>query len=106
MDSNGGMITDWGFGAVVGWGTMCAMGAAPSSFALRADVTTLAAAPSFMLDALPAVTVPSFLQTGFRLRSASADVSSRGPSSLSNKVGASLFFFAGFSTRTIWLLQL
>ena len=32
----------------------------PSDFALSAESTTMAAAPSLMLEALPAVTLPSF----------------------------------------------
>src|SRR6476660_2522250 len=41
--------------------TMRASGGVPISLALRAVVTTSAAAPSLMPDAFPAVTVPSFL---------------------------------------------
>ena len=41
------------------------IGCNPSSFAFRADITTTAAAPSLMVEALPAVTVPSFLKAGF-----------------------------------------
>ncbi|MPN45471.1 hypothetical protein SDC9_193038 [bioreactor metagenome] len=44
-----------------------AMGVTPSSLAFRSLITTTAAAPSLMPEALPAVTVPpSFLKAGFR----------------------------------------
>ena len=52
-----------------------------------ADITTTAAAPSFTPGALPAVTVPSFLNAGFRPRRASMVVSSRGTSSLVKNSG-------------------
>ena len=38
-----------------------ASGVRPSSFAFASDITTSAAAPSLMPEALPAVTPPSFL---------------------------------------------
>src|SRR5699024_2870783 len=42
--------------------TMRAMGLTPSSCAFSALITTIAAAPSLMPEALAAVTVPSFLK--------------------------------------------
>jgi len=76
-------FTHSGATPLVAWATMRAMGFAPSCWALAALVTTRAAAPSLVLGAFPAVTVPSFLKAGFSLRNVSALVSSRGPSSVS-----------------------
>ncbi len=59
---------------------------APSS----ADMTTSAAAPSLTPGALPAVTLPSFLNAGFSAASASAVVSSRMASSRSTTSGVAL----------------
>ena len=56
-------------------------GVRPSSAAFSADMMTTAAAPSLMLEALPAVTEPSRLKTGRNCASRSMVVSSRGPSS-------------------------
>ena len=39
----------------------------PSSSALAVDITTTAAAPSEICDALPAVMVPSFVERGTQL---------------------------------------
>ena len=50
---------------------MRAIGFSPSSFAFAADISTRADAPSFTPGALPAVTVPSFLNAGFSARSTS-----------------------------------
>ena len=47
---------------------MRASGAVPTCRALAAVVTTSAAAPSLIPEALPAVTVPSFLNAGFSFR--------------------------------------
>ena len=55
--------------------------------AVSADITTSAAAPSLTPGALPAVTVPSFLNAGFSAPSASAVVSSRIGSSRSTTSG-------------------
>ena len=50
-----------------------AMGFSPSSLAFSSDMITMAAAPSFTPEALPAVTVPfSFLNTGRSFCSASS----------------------------------
>ena len=46
------------------------------------DIKVTAAAPSLIPEALPAVTVPSFLKTGFNLDKASKFIPSRGCSSL------------------------
>jgi len=62
-------------------------------------MTTTAAAPSLIPEALAAVTVPSFLKAGFRPASFSAVVSPRGCSSVSKRIGSP--FFAGISTATI-----
>ena len=45
------------------------------------DINVTAAAPSFIPDAFPAVTVPSFLNTGFNLDNASRFIPSLGCSS-------------------------
>ena len=104
--STGAIITHFGF-EPAGWpAPRCAPSAsirAPSPCA--ADITTSAAAPSLTPGALPAVTVPSFLNAGFRARSVSMVVSSRGDSSLLNKPGGAPFFFAGISTGTICSLK-
>ena len=42
-----------------------ARGLSPSSLAFSKLIRMIAAAPSLMVDAFPAVTVPSFLKTGF-----------------------------------------
>ena len=67
--------------------------------ALRSLVTTTAAAPSLVPGALPAVTVPSFLNAARSLARASSEVSSRGDSSLLMTMGAP--FFCGISMGTI-----
>src|SRR5690554_7153291 len=46
------------------WALMVASGVRPSSLAFSALHTRTAAAPSFRDEALPAVTVPSFLKAG------------------------------------------
>ena len=48
---------------------MRASGVTPSARARSADITTSADAPSFTGGALPAVTVPSFLNAGFNAAS-------------------------------------
>ena len=60
---------------------------APSSSAFCADISTTAAPASFMPEALPAVTVPSGLNTGFSLPSPSIEASGRTCSSRVNSVG-------------------
>jgi hypothetical protein len=64
--------------------TIRASGFRPSSFALRSDITTTAAAPSFSGHALPAVTVPSSRNAGLSVASTSIVVPGRGPSSFLN----------------------
>ncbi|MDR9114101.1 hypothetical protein FEP49_06045 [Burkholderia multivorans] len=49
-----------------------ASGVRPSAWAFCADITSTAAAPSLMPDALAAVTVPSFANAGFSPASDSA----------------------------------
>ena len=51
-------------------------------------MTITAAAPSLVCDELPAVTLPVAWNAGFSLASASGDVSRRGPSSVSMRLGA------------------
>ena len=64
------------------------LGRSPSSAAFAADIITTAAAPSLMLDALPAVTLPSGLNTGRSVASLSSVVSARGPSSCDTTTGS------------------
>ena len=59
---------------------------APSSSAFCADISTTAAPASFIPEALPAVTVPSGLNTGFSLPSPSTEASGRTCSSRVNSV--------------------
>ncbi len=54
----------------------------------RCDITNMAAAPSFIGDAFPAVTVPPCLNTGFSLPSESIDESGRMHSSRSSGASA------------------
>ena len=54
----------------------------PNSRALSADMTTMAAAPSFKGLELPAVTVPPFKKAGSSVDRRSSEVSRRGPSSV------------------------
>ena len=63
--------------------------------AVRSLVTTTAAAPSLVPGALPAVTVPSFLNAGRSLASASSEASGRGDSSRRTTMGSP--FFCGTS---------
>jgi hypothetical protein len=58
----------------------------PWLFAAASDKTTTAAAPSVIADALPAVTVPSFLNTGRSFAISSSDASARTCSSRSTFV--------------------
>ena len=76
------------------------LGVRPSSAALRSDMRTTAAAPSLILDALPAVTVPSFLNTGRRVESLSRLVSALGPSSALTTTGSPRRW--GTDTGVIW----
>ncbi|MNR10351.1 hypothetical protein D3C85_1265990 [compost metagenome] len=57
----------------------------PSAFALSALIKTKAAAPSFRVEAFAAVTVPSFLKTGFSAGILS-NLTAVGSSSVSIKV--------------------
>ena len=70
--------------------TSSASGATPSSSALAAVMTTVAAAPSEICDALPAVIVPSLANAGRRPPSDSAVVPGRTPSSVSTTIGSPL----------------
>ena len=64
--------------------TMRAIGSAPNRAAMASDMTTVAAAPSDIWEAFPAVTLPPFRNTGRKRPSASILVSARGPSSTEN----------------------
>ncbi|KWV87677.1 hypothetical protein PFLmoz3_02614 [Pseudomonas fluorescens] len=58
--------------------------------ALSALISSTAAAPSFRLEALPAVTLPSFLNAGLSLARDSAVVPARGCSSTAKATGSPL----------------
>src|SRR5579875_2248692 len=96
------IITHFGSTPLVACATMRARGCLPSFAATRSLVTTSAAAPSLVPGALPAVTVPSFLNAGLRRARASREVSSRGDSSDLMMIGAP--FFCGISMGRIWSL--
>ena len=64
------------------------MGFKPSSFALDALITITAAAPSLIPDALPAVTVPSFLKAGLSFDNDSSVVPCLGNSSVSKTISS------------------
>ncbi len=70
-----------GFSPVTPLATMRASGVRPSSAARVSLITTTAAAPSLSGQALPAVTLPSGRNTGFRLARPSTVVPGRMPSS-------------------------
>ncbi|CAC6686398.1 Uncharacterised protein [Staphylococcus aureus] len=53
-------------------------------------MTNIIAAPSLIPDALPAVTVPSFLKAGLNRLNFSTDTFSRTPSSLVTTIGSPL----------------
>ena len=76
------------------------LGLTPNSAAFSADIITTAAAPSLILEALPAVTVPSFLNTGVSCASRSTVESSRGPSSRDTTIGSPRR--CGTVTEEIW----
>ena len=78
--------------------THVAMGVTPSSFAFSSLITTTAAAPSLMPEALPAVTIPSFLNAGRSFPRASILEPALGPSSVSTRM---VVFFVFTSTGTI-----
>ncbi|MOA26064.1 hypothetical protein D3C78_1468330 [compost metagenome] len=62
------------------------MAFSPLLLATSRSISTSAAAASFMPDALPAVTVPSFLNTGLSAARSEALQSKRTCSSISNRV--------------------
>ena len=86
----------------VAYAVIRASGASRCACANASDVTTSALAPSFRPGALPGVTVPSFSNDGFSAASASSEVSLRGPSSFSIRVGP---VFPGTSTGTVSALK-
>jgi hypothetical protein len=104
MAGTGVIITIFGSRPDVAWATMRARGVRPSAFAVSAEVTTRAAAPSLTPGALPAVTVPPSRKAGLSRASASSDVSSRGDSSTANITGSP--FFDGIGTGRISSLNL
>jgi hypothetical protein len=57
---------------------------------LAALISSTAAAPSLRVEALPAVTLPSFLKAGLSLARESAVVPARGCSSVSKRSGSPL----------------
>src|SRR2546430_6431955 len=75
---------------------MVASGVRRSSFALRSDMTTTAAPPSLMPEALPAVTEPSFLKAGFSPARRCAVGSPRGCASVAQR-SVSPLFAGGFA---------
>ena len=77
-----------------------AIGFNPNSFALSALINTNAAAPSFMVEAFAAVTVPSFIKAGLR-EGILSNLTLKGSSSLANTIGSPLR--CGISTGTISL---
>ncbi len=78
--------------------TQVASGVTPSSLAFSSVITTIAAAPSLIVEALPAVTVPSFLNAGRSLPRLSAVVLALIPSSLFTMI---VSFLVLTSTSTI-----
>ena len=78
--------------------TNVAIGLTPNSFAAFSLITTTAAAPSLIPEALAAVTIPSGLNAGRNLEMLSFVVPGRGPSSVST-ITVSFFFLT--STGTI-----
>ncbi len=83
--------------------TQVAIGVTPSSFAFSSLITTTAAAPSLIPDALPAVTVPSFLNAVLSFERLSFVVPALGPSSVST---ITVSFLVLTSTGTISSLNL
>src|SRR5207302_239602 len=79
-----------------------ASGLEPCFCAADFSMSTTAAAASLMPEALPAVTVPSFLNTVFSFCRSASVASLRSCSSTSNRAGP---FLAFTSTGTIWLLK-
>ena len=62
----GAMVNHSGSKAASAYPLMVAKGLIPSDLALSALIRTNAAAPSLMVEALAAVTVPSFVKAGLR----------------------------------------
>ena len=78
--------------------THVAIGVTPSSFAFSSLITTIAAAPSLIPEALPAVTSPPSLpEQHFNFAKDSAVVPGRGPSSFT-KSTISFLTFTGTGT--------
>ncbi len=78
--------------------TIRALGLQPSSPAFSSDMISSAAAPSLSGQALPAVTVPPSLNTGFSAASFSIVVPGRGPSSLLTTVSGTSISLPSLST--------
>ena len=83
--------------------THLAIGLMPSSLALSALMTTIAAAPSLIPEAFAAVTVPPSLKAGRSLAMPSAVTPSRGNSSVSKRT---VSFLTLMGTGTISSLNL
>ena len=75
----------------------------PNSFAFSELMTTTAAAPSLIPEALPAVTVPPSLKTERNLAKPSNEASFLGNSSVSKIIGSP--FLCGITTGTISSLK-
>ena len=98
MAPMGAVVNHSGSWATEVWATILAMGLRPWALAYSAVVTTTAEAPSLILEALAAVTVPSLSKAGRRL-GILARSARKGSSSRSTTVTAPLF--PGTSTGTI-----
>ena len=64
MALTGAVVNHSGSCAADAWATIFTFGLSPSSSAFAADIINTAAAPSLILEALAAVTVPSFSKEG------------------------------------------
>jgi len=96
----GGLVEERGLGAGhLAVADQLAERVTPSSSALARDITTTAAPPSEICDALPAVMVPALSKAGRSEPRDSAVVPGRTPSSVSTTIGSPLRW--GTSTATI-----
>jgi hypothetical protein len=87
--------------ALTWYATTLARGLIPYRLIASSLTTTLAAAPSQIPLALPAVTVPFLAKTGGSLASCSSVTCGRGCSSCLKTVGSPPFFFGGRVTGAI-----
>ena len=100
MASIGATVNHIGSRDAVEYPTILASGLIPLVFAFSADISTTAAAPSLMVEAFPAVTVPSFWNAGFRDGSLETFPL---PGSSSTRKTTGSPFFCGISTPAISL---